>query len=92
VRYTSSSMASHASGSSSSFLPLIPRLSARSPFPHGLAREGIRPNPVQRVLLFARLQEVGESVGAKSWVNEQLPGPPLLNLAAKNDVDFRFGQ
>ncbi len=74
------------------FLPLLPRLPSGSPFPYGLPGEPIRPNPVQRFLLLTRFQKVVKSFSAKRWDNEQLSRPPLLNLAAKNDVDFRFGQ
>src|SRR5260370_19242162 len=77
-----------ASRSPSSFLALFPRLSARSPFPHSLARKGIRADPVQRLLLLARFQKVVQGFGAKRWINEQLSRPPLLNLTAENDVDF----
>jgi len=47
---------------------------------------------VQRLLPLARFQEVIQSFGAKRWINEQLSRPPLLNLTAENDVDFRRRQ
>src|ERR1700674_2693534 len=78
-----------ASRSPSSILYLFPRLSDCSPFPHSLARKGIRADPVQRLLLLARFQKVVQGFGAKRWINEQLSRPPLLNLTAENDVDFR---
>src|SRR5260370_42104857 len=68
-----------ASRSPSSFLALFPRLSARSPFPHSLARKGIRADPMQRLLLLARFQKVVQGFGAKRWINEHLSRPPLLN-------------
>ena len=46
-------------------VPLFPRVAAWLPFPYGLAREAIRPNPVVRFLLLASLQEVVESFSAE---------------------------
>jgi hypothetical protein len=36
--------------------------------------------------------KVVQGFDAKRWINEQLSRPPLLNLTAENDVDFRRRQ
>jgi hypothetical protein len=43
---------------------------------------------VHRLLLFACFQEVVKSLSRECASDEQLSRPPLLNLSAKDDVDF----
>ena len=68
----------------------FPRLVTGAAFPNGLARKRVGPNPVHRSLLRACLQEVVESLSRECRSDEQLSRPSLLNLTAKDDVDFRL--
>lgn len=66
-----------------------PRLLSEPALPQGFAREDVNPDPLERRVLLAVLEEVTQRLRRVVGRNEQFARPPFERLSAKFYLDRR---